>query len=421
MKTSVAKRKALMMCHGGAKSIEKMVAFARERGLDPVALTSACPDGGVAWRAMCEQLDVPFAIARGALIGLDDVDALLERVPGDYAFAYAYWDGQRELMATLNQRFGAPDLAPAAVKAVQDKLTFRQNLVKLGLSKLDVWPADSAQARAAVAAGKPLIVKPRRGAGSLMTGLVRQSAELERLVTLFKNGMAADDIFSEYAHNNELIAEGFFEGVEFSFEILRSHGKNAFWCVHEKTRMDFLDVTILERGFSSPCVTIDEAESRVALAIIERAFDALALQHGCFHVEMLRNAQGEWEFIEINTRIGGAMISDSVHAQYDRYLMGDWMDLMMQGEVRAAISAPLVGTYLQFSYVTGDGRIAAISESQQMRAPDLKRVMARVGSLARSDREEFAAFCLWKTDRQDQAREVAALSVCEFITLEYER
>ena len=414
-----AARKALLICHQGSKSLERMVAFARERKLDPVALTSACTDGGVAWTEMCARLDVPFAISRGATIDLAEVEVLLAEVPGNYAFAYAYWDGQRELMATLNARFGAPDLSPAAVRAVQDKLVFRQSLIKLGLSKLAVMPADSAGARAAIERGESLIIKPRRGAGSLMTGKVSHPFELERLTSLFKDGIPDSDMFSEYAHNNELIAETFFKGVEFSFEILRAGGKTAFWCMHEKTQMDFRDVTILERGFSSPCVTIDDAESKTAFAIVERCLDALDMHSGCFHVEMLRNEKGEWEFIEINTRIGGAMISDSVHAQYDRYLMGDWMDLMMNGAIAMAPQAPRFGTYLQFSYVIGDTCIVAITESTAMRAPDLMRVLAKVGNQARSDREEFAALCLWKTDRQRQAQEVAELSMSEFITLEY--
>lgn len=409
----------LLFCHRGSPSLERMVTLARARGLAPVAITSACPDGGAAWSAMCERLDVPNAISSGPNVHLSDVDALLARMPGRYVCAYANWDGQRMLMAAMNQRFGARDLTPEAVRAAQDKFAFRSALIEHGLSRLQVWPATAPEARAALSAGQALIVKPRRGAGSLLTGKVTRVEELDRLLALFDAGIDDDDLFSEFTHDNELIAEGFFAGTEFSFELVRSQGRTLFWCAHEKTRMEFTDLTILERGFSSPCVSIGEAECRAALARIEQALGALDLGEGCFHVEMLRNDAGQWEFIEVNTRIGGALISDSVQAQYGRNMLADWLALLHDGALEIAPPAPTVGTYLQFSYTMGDGRIASINEAAHMRAPDLLRVLAKVGNVARSDREEFAALCLWKTDRSRQQEEVAALAADEYITIGY--
>lgn len=413
-------KKVLLICHRGSKALERMVAFARARGLSPVAISSACADQGQSWAEMCQRLEVPFGLSAASTIALADVDALLERHPGDYAFAYANWDGQRELMARMNERFGARDLSPAAVRFVQDKLAFRQALIVAGLSRLAVSRADAPEARAALERGEALIVKPKRGAGSLLTGKVERLEELERLNALFHAGMPDDDLFSEFLHDNELIAETFFSGTEFSFEVIRSQGRTAFWCAHEKTRMEYTDLTVLERGFSSPCVTIDAAESRVGFAAVEKALAAFGLDQGCFHVEMLRDEAGRWEFIEVNARIGGGLIGDSVHAQYERHMLGDWMDLLLQGEIEIPEPTPNVGTYLQFSYPEGDRRISAINQSPRMREPDLLRMLTAVGKTTRSDREEFAALCLWKTDRQRHAEEVAALAAEEYITLEYE-
>lgn len=413
-------KKILFFCHRGSASLERMVPLARQRGLAPVAITSACADGGLAWSAMCERLEVPNAISTGVNVQMGDVDALLRREGGDYVGAYANWDGQRVLMATVNERCGARDLRPDAVRLAQDKLAFRRALIEHGLSRLSVWPADSRQARDALANGQALIVKPRRGAGSLFTGKVRQTSELERLLRLFDAGIEDDDIFSEFTHDNELIAETFFAGTEFSFELIRKDGATAFWCAHEKTRMEFTDLTILERGFSSPCVSISEQDCSTAFALIEKALTVLELTDGCFHVEMLRDAAGQWEFIEVNTRIGGALISDSVQAQYGRDLLADWLALLHDGDLGVAAPAPTVGTYLQFSYTIGDQRIASINQAPHMRAPDLIKVLAKVGDLARGDREQFAALCLWKTDRRQQQQEVAALAADEYITIAYE-
>lgn len=413
-------KKVLLICHRGSKALERMVDFARVRKLAPIAISSACADGGTAWVEMCNRLEVPYGLSVGSTIDMQDVEALLEREPGEYAFAYANWDGQRELMARMNERFGVRDLTPATVRFVQDKLAFRRALIAEGLSQLHVFPATSPDAQATLQRGGKLIVKPRRGAGSLLTGCVASVPELDRLRALFEAGVPDDDLFSEFVRDNELIAETFFSGTEFSFEIIRSGGKTAFWCIHEKTRMEYTDVTVLERGFCSPCVSIDEAESGAGLAVVEKALDTFGLNNGCFHVEMLRNLEGRWEFIEINARIGGALIGDSVHAQYGRHMLGDWMDLLLHGDVDIPQTAPEFGTYLQFSYAEGERRIGAILESPRMRRPELLRVLVEVGQVCRGDREEFAALCLWKTKRREQAAEIAALAVEEYITLEYE-
>jgi biotin carboxylase len=396
-----------------------MVLFARERGLAPVAISSAANDGGTEWFAMCDRLGVPAAMSSARAIRMEEIDALLAREQGDYAFAFAIWDGQRSLMAHLNRRLGANDLPPEIIDAVQDKYLFRQTLVRNGLSALRVMPATSPEACALVASGTPLIVKPRRGLGSLMTGRVDSPAALDRLNRLFEEGVPEEDLFSEFTRGNELIAETFFEGTEFSFEILRNRGRTAFWAVHEKTRMEYSDATVLERGFTAPCVTIGQQDAEVGYAIADRALGLLGLDTGSFHVEMLRNGQGEWEFIEINTRQGGALITDSVHAQYGRHLMGDWMDLLLGRELQPS-AGPSCGVYVQCGFAFGDRRIARILRSPDMQEPDLVRTLVKVGMTATSKREDIATLCLWKTERARHAEQVGRLAVADYFTLEYE-
>ena len=60
-----------------------------------------------------------------------------------------------------------------------------------------------------------------------------------------------------------------------------------------------------------------------------------------------------------------------------------------------------------------------IDHASHMRAPDPVKVLAKVGNVARSDREEFAALCWWKTDRRCQKDEVATLAADEYITIAY--
>lgn len=411
-------KKVLLICHRASPVLEKMVGFARERALQPVAISSATSDGGKPWFDTCAKLGIAAAMSATRSIELADIDALLAREPGDYAFAFANWDGQRGLMAELNQRFGANDLTPAAVATVQDKLLFRQTLLQHGLSQLRVMPADSPQALALVADGTPLIVKPRRGVGSLMTARVASASALAHMNQLFNAGIPEEDLFSEFTRGNELIAETFFEGTELSFELIRHQGQTTFWCAHEKTPVEFAGATVLEPGFMAPCVSISAQEVARGFALVEQALDRLALHAGCYHVEMLRNGQGEWEFIEINTRMGGALISDSVLAQYGRHLMGDWMDVLL-GRAPAAPTAPRCGVYMQCGFAFGDRRVTRITASSTMRTPDIVRTPGKVGMLASDQREDIATVCLWRTTLARHAEEVAELAGEHYFTLDY--
>ena len=411
-------KKVLLMCHRASPVLERLVGYARERDLFPVAISSATNDDGSEWFETCARLGVPASMAASHTIGIEEVEALMAREPGEYVFAFSSWDGQRALMAQINERLGANDSARATIVAVQDKLLFRQRLIDNGLSRLRVIPAGSPEAYALAGEGVSLIVKPRRGLGSLMTARVSSAAELDHMNRLFDEGIPEEDLFSEFTRANELIGETFFDGTEFSFEVVRSHGRTQFWCIHEKTPVQFSESTVLEPGFTSPCISIGEQDVAAGLAIVEQALALFELHAGCFHVEVRRNARGEWEFIEINTRMGGAMIGDSVHAQYGRHLMADWMDVLLDRDI-APLTPPTCGTYVQCGFAFGDKTLVRISASPVMRTPDIVKTPGKVGMTASNKREDIATLCLWKTERDRHAEQVAALAVDDYFTLEY--
>src|SRR5512135_2124541 len=113
--------KALLIVHRGSPSTPRLVGALREKGFEPVVLSSRTFDDGSEFRAVCAELGVDHVI--GETIALDREEAL--RALGDRLdgcqFCYAVWDGQRRLMAELNQLLGAPDVAPSAITHAQDK------------------------------------------------------------------------------------------------------------------------------------------------------------------------------------------------------------------------------------------------------------------------------------------------------------
>jgi predicted ATP-grasp superfamily ATP-dependent carboligase len=411
--------KALLIVHRGSPSTPRLVGAIREKGFEPVVLSSKPFDDGTEFRAVCAGLGVDHVIADS--IAVDRAEAL--RVLGDRLegckFCYAVWDGQRRLMAELNELLGAPDVAPAAITLAQDKLELRRMLRSLGLSGIAAFPVTDRALRERLDRGERHIVKPRRGSGSLSTRAVRSWAEVEPMAEAFAKGAGEGDLFAEFFDDNELMAETFFEGRELSVELVRQGGRTLFACEHEKTVLEFTDSTVLERGLASPAIGLTAEEIATATALAERTLEVVGLGEGCYHVELRVGATGHCEIIEVNPRIGGAYIADSVRQQFDRSMTHDWLD-MLAGRTPAANGADRrCGTYFQLAYAEQGRRIVALEKNATLPAPELFLQMCKLGGIARADREDIAAIALWRTDLAAHRREVERLATNEYISFVY--
>ena len=73
----------------------------------------------------------------------------------------------------------------------------------------------------------------KSGAASLCTRAVSSWPEAAEALAEFERGTDPADQWGEFFHDNELIAETFFEGRELSFEILRQGGRTVLAVEHE--------------------------------------------------------------------------------------------------------------------------------------------------------------------------------------------
>lgn len=226
--------------------------------------------------------------------------------------ALATFEGYRLLMAGTNRLLGAPDADPRALRVAMDKLCCRTRLHEAGLSHARADILDANSLRTLYASGRPLFVKPRRGAGSFACFRLDDTVTSSRLKAL-QAQMQNDHAFRAiFAGQFDFIAEDYIRGDEYSFEVIAAAGRRYVIGVHAKY-VDDTTGTTLEMGNSLPAPRLTDAQQRDGEYFIDACLSALGLAEGCFHIEARYDAlAGHWDIIEINARMGGALINQSV-------------------------------------------------------------------------------------------------------------
>jgi biotin carboxylase len=231
-----------------------------------------------------------MAACAAALKGLSDLRGLINStdtwmVPG----------------ADLAAQFGVPGPDPAAVRVLRDKLQVRVLLHERGLSRgravaVPAGPAAGGMVRDVI--GLPAVLKDSAGTSSRNVWLARDEDEL-------------DAVLAEAAKRRLagwLLAEPFIAGPVYSAETLT-------WA--DRTRL----LGVLSRQMSPQPFVREEA---AAFPVTLPEADLVALGHwvglvlatvghdqGFAHVEFVLTTDGP-ELVEINGRIGGAMVGEAL-------------------------------------------------------------------------------------------------------------
>ena len=409
--------RALLLVRRGSALTRSHVHTLRSKGFEPYVLSSRPADGGTRFRLLCERIEVEHSISAGVSITSDEVAAVVEAVDG-LVFCLTQADSLRTLMAEANRLLGAPDAPPEALTGTLDKHLMRKTLAANGLSRVASLPITDPALRQRIEAGEPFVVKPRRGVGSLCVGLVRSWADVERLRRAFDDGPADADMMAEYFTENELIAESFLDGREISLEIIRQDGVDRLVVDHDKTLIEFGEDTVLERGMGSPATIVTDAELARAKAVARLAMDVLGLTDGGYHVEMRVDADGAAEIVEINPRIGGGMVFESIQLQYGRSVTEAWIDVLARRPV-APLGERRCGSYAQLAYPREQRQLLGVDRDPGMPEPEIYDELIVPGDVPIPHREYFGALALWRTELATHREEVAALVPVEYCTFVY--
>lgn len=354
--------------------------------------------------------------------------------------ALATFEGYRLLMAQTNRVLKAYDADPAVVSHSMDKYLCRKSLLERGLSRSGVTLLSADNLHALRSNGQQLFVKPRRGAGSFACFRLKETFTVEKLHAL-QQQMQSDLAFHAiFAGEFDFIVEDFIGGDEYSFEVIVVGGESYVIGVHAK----YLDDTggiVLEMGNSCPAPLLSDAQQLAGESYIGKCLAALQLSEGCYHIEARFDpASDHWDIIEINVRMGGALINQSIGVFTDGMSMLElWARVLCSrtDAERATISAELStrresarradgsithGTVFFSRYGERNRILKRISAENLPKKPDICELPVREGSrLPNSERGIYIINALWKVDLADITHELNALSLMldESLIVEY--
>lgn len=347
--------------------------------------------------------------------------------------ALATFEGYRVLMAQTNRHLGATDADPDALRHCMDKYTCRGTLAEFGLSRARASLLDAETLPRLRASGRALFVKPRRGAGSFACFRFDDGVTVERLAAL-QAQMREDKAFRAiFSGQFDFIAEDWLPGDEYSLEAISVGGDSHVIGVHAKY-LDDSSGTTLETGNSLPAPRLSDAQQRAGEQYVARCLAALNLRDGCWHIEARHDPRdGRWDVIEINARMGGALINQSVGVfTGGRSMLELWVRTLCAGGARApaaeasALRAELAalrestrrregrldqGTVFYSRYGERNRTLQTLSIAELDPPPDIVDMPVREGTLLPdSERGIFILNALWKLPIEAIPQQLPALA-----------
>ncbi|MEV8552862.1 ATP-grasp domain-containing protein [Streptomyces glaucescens] len=202
--------------------------------------------------------------------------------------------------AELTGRLGLPGLDPAVLRTTRDKAAVRNRLHDAGLTRGRAVEAAGTELRRLVPkeVGLPAVLKDTAGTGSQNVWLVRDEAELE--------GALAEAAGREL--KGRLFAEPYFSGPVYSAETLTWAGRTRLLGV--SSRLMSPEPYFREEITAFP-VAFPEARRTVLERWLDEVLAAIGYTDRFAHVEFVLTTGGP-EVVEINPRIGGALVGEGM-------------------------------------------------------------------------------------------------------------
>lgn len=146
---------------------------------------------------------------------------------------------------------------------------------------------------------KPFIIKPLDRSGGRGVKIIENPED-------FKKGIKE---IKEVTFSESFLIEEYFEGVQYSVEMISFRGKHYFLAITEEfyTKGPY----IIERQQLTPG-RISTEKLKEVIDIVKSSLDALEIRNGASHSEIRVNQKGEIRIIEIAGRMGGDFRSDLV-------------------------------------------------------------------------------------------------------------
>ncbi|MFF1677117.1 ATP-grasp domain-containing protein [Streptomyces sp. NPDC058256] len=200
--------------------------------------------------------------------------------------------------ADLAAKLGLPGPDPTAVRQLRDKSRVRNLLHEQGLSRGGALADPSSASEILREIGLPAVLKDSAGTSSRNVWPVRDELQLRTALT-----EAAERPF-----NGRLFAEPFFSGPVYSAETLSWEGETKLLGV--LSRQMSPEPSVREEAAAFP-VALPRPELGLIQDWVARVLAAAGHDSGFAHVEFVLTAEGP-ELVEINRRIGGALVGEAL-------------------------------------------------------------------------------------------------------------
>ncbi len=249
------------------------------------------------------------------------------------------------LGAELRQILGVPGYKSSDVFRFRDKIAMKQSVREMGIAvpRYADLDNDAAVETLVREVGFPLIVKPRAGAASEQCNIARDTSTLGRL-RRERRGKGHE--CEEYVDGPIYHVDGLVDNRRLLFVKASRYINTCYDFAH---------------GKPLGSVIIDDAESEPLIQFTQRTLEALGLDRGAFHLEVIEGRHGLC-FLEIGARVGGGEIPFVIHDLFGVDLIGDWLRIDLEQQPTTVESsdseAPVLGGFLMIPEPVGSRLVA---------------------------------------------------------------
>lgn len=343
------------------------------------------------------------------------------------------FEGYRLLMARANQFLGIADCELDQLELALDKYSCRNKLRESGLSEVECHLLTETKLAELKQSADAYFFKPRSGVGSFGCFRPDKNTNWDLICSLTEQ-LSQDDMYkSAFFEKYEFIAESYISGVEVSFEIVALDGKYYTLAIHEKAGIENQLLTVLETTDVSPAISLSVQEMVSGSQFIHSCLAALELHCGGFHIEAkYERSSTKWEVIEVNPRIGGGLINQSVKTITSGISILDaWILVLTRHHhgVRVeehfqsldeSFSAPQMATITDYAFGEPGRTIAKLNTSFQLgKEPIIFNIAVKENTeLPNLQREIAIAEALWEIEIDQLKSEYSAMEK-NWIRVEY--
>jgi hypothetical protein len=237
------------------------------------------------------------------------------------------------LAALAREHLCLPGMNSSTAKTFRDKLSMSVKARSAGLNVPDFVPAinDKEISEYLERVSPPWVLKPRSDVSAIGIRKLESAAELWSAIEELNQRESLRERASYH-----LIAR-FVPGEVFHVDSLVHQKKVVFAGVNKYGRPP-LQVAHGGGAYVSQTIAHDSAEKKKLLEINRRLIKAMNLESGATHAEFIKSeADGEFYFLEIAARVGGAHIADVLEAASGINLWREWARL----EIDSTSGAPI--------------------------------------------------------------------------------